>query len=335
MSNNGWTIRVAVPMEKPIRFLQDDYSQKLLATFMISVAALFLIPFVPRKLSSLINGLTLATDMFTSSIERVDVIWPKLNIKEVNSFFGQLQRFVQAINEKHLLLNKVRVEQYREDKEAAALIIQASKLVTLGKMATSVAHELNQPLNVVRMAARNSRRKISKGIADSKYLRGKMERIEAQTARASVIIHHMRMFGREANDFSELIDPQNVTENAFGLMGEQLRLADIELAMYLFQGCSTVLGHSIQMKPIILNLMTNANDAIADKEEKSEITLCVFENDKSVYITLEYKGRGTPKDALPCIFESFYTTKVVGKDRDLGLSISYSIIRKMNDIIVA
>ena len=59
-------------------------------------------------------------------------------------------------------LNKVRAEQDRERKEASAQIIQASKLATLGEMATSVAHELNQPLSIIRMAAENSRRKMSK-----------------------------------------------------------------------------------------------------------------------------------------------------------------------------
>ncbi|MFT7674342.1 MAG: PAS domain S-box-containing protein, partial [Gammaproteobacteria bacterium] len=90
------------------------------------------------------------------------------------------------------------VRDITERKKAAAQIIQSSKLATLGEMATSVAHELNQPLNVIRMAAANGRRKISNGTADLEYLNDKLERIEEQTARAAAIIDHMRMFGREA-----------------------------------------------------------------------------------------------------------------------------------------
>jgi C4-dicarboxylate-specific signal transduction histidine kinase len=67
-------------------------------------------------------------------------------------------------------------------------------------MSTSIAHELNQPLNVIRMAAGNSRRKISKGTADLEYLNAKLERVEEQTLRAAAIIDHMRMFGREAKE---------------------------------------------------------------------------------------------------------------------------------------
>jgi C4-dicarboxylate-specific signal transduction histidine kinase len=335
MGDNGWTIRVAVPMEKSIEFLQIDYSQKLLTMLVISVIALLLVPFVSRRLSSPIKGLTLAADMFTSSIERTDVIWPKSNIKEVNSLVGQFQKFVQAINEKQLALSKLQGEQDRERKEAAALIIQASKLATLGEMATSVAHELNQPLNVIRMAAGNSRRKISKGIADPKYLSDKLERIEAQTARAAAIIDHMRMFGRETNEHPKLIDSRNVIENVLDLMGEQLRLADIELVIELPQDCSTVLGHTIQIEQVILNLLTNASDAMAENDGEAKITLCVFEDDKSVYITLEDTGGGIPKDVLPRIFEPFYTTKAMGKGTGLGLSVSYGIIRDMNGTISA
>jgi len=333
MGDNGWTIRVAVPMGKSIEFLQDDYSQKLLT--MLLVVALLLVPFLSRRLSSPIKGLTLAADMFTSSIERTDVIWPKSNIKEVNSLVGQFQKFVQAINEKQLALSKLQGEQDRERKEAAALVIQASKLATLGEMATSVAHELNQPLNVIRMAAGNCRRKISKGIADPNYLSAKLERIEAQTARAAAIIDHMRMFGRETNEHPILIDSRNVIENVLDLMGEQLRLADIELVIDLPQDCSTVLGHTIQIEQVILNLLTNASDAMAENDREAKITLRVFEDDKSVYITLEDTGGGIPKDVLPRIFEPFYTTKAMGKGTGLGLSVSYGIIRDMNGTISA
>jgi signal transduction histidine kinase len=343
MGDNGWTIRVAVPMAKSIEFLQDDYSQKLLAMLMISVVALLLVPLVSRRLSSPINGLTLAADMFTNfaadmftnSIKRTDVIWPKSNIKEVNSLIGQFQRFVQAINENQLALNKVRGEQDRERKEAAAQMIQASKLATLGEMATSVAHELNQPLNVIRMAAGNSRRKISKGTADPKYLSSKLQRIEEQTSRAAAIIDHMRMFGREANELSELIDPRNVVEDALGLMGEQLRLADIELVMDLPKDCSSVLGHTIQIEQVILNLLTNASDAMAENDGEAKITLRIFEDDKNVHITLLDTGGGIAKDVLPRIFEPFYTTKEMGQGTGLGLSVSYGIIRDMNGTIVA
>jgi PAS domain S-box-containing protein len=222
-----------------------------------------------------------------------------------------------------------------EIKTTQSEIIQASKLATLGEMATSVAHELNQPLNVIRMAAANARRKISKGTADPEYLNDKLVRIEDQTARAAAIIDHMRMFGRNAKEESEPVDPRKMVTNALGLVGEQLRLAGIEIVTELPQDCSLISGHPILIEQVLLNLLTNARDAMAERDGESKITLRVFEDDEGVHITSEDTGGGIPEDVLGRIFEPFYTTKEIGKGTGLGLSVSYGIIRDMNGTIVA
>jgi PAS domain S-box-containing protein len=232
-------------------------------------------------------------------------------------------------------LTMVRAEQDKERKEAAAQIIQASKLATLGEMATSVAHELNQPLSVIRMAAGNSRRKMARGTAGQKYLLDKLERIEEQTARAATIIDHMRIFGREAMEAPELIDPRRVITNALSLMGEQLRLDGIKVVTEFAQDCSSVLGHSIQMEQVILNLLSNARDALSERAGDLRVTLQVFADDKYVYIVSKDNGGGIAPDSLERIFEPFFTTKEMGKGTGLGLSVSYGIISDMKGTIVA
>ena len=220
-------------------------------------------------------------------------------------------------------------------KETAAQIIQASKLATLGEMATSVAHELNQPLSVIRMAAGTARQKISKGVVDPEYLNDKLKRVEEQTVRAAVIIDHMRMFGRKANERPEPIDPRAVITRALDLIGEPLRLAQIEVVTEFSEDCSSVLGHPIQLEQVILNLLANARDAMAERDGESKIALRVFTDDNGVYITAEDTGGGIPADTLQRVFEPFYTTKEMGKGTGLGLSVSYGIIRDMNGTITA
>jgi signal transduction histidine kinase len=222
-----------------------------------------------------------------------------------------------------------------ELKSTQKQVIQTSKLATLGEMATSVAHELNQPLNVIRMAAGNSRRKIANGTADPGYLNDKLERIEEQTARAAIIIDHMRMFGRNATEHPVLIDPRHVMTNALDLIGEQLRLAEIEIVKDFAKDCTSVLGHTIQMEQVILNLLSNAKDAMAEKGGEAKILLRVFEDDEGVHIISEDTGGGIPDDVLPHIFEPFYTTKEMGKGTGLGLSVSYGIVSDMGGSIVA
>lgn len=245
-----------------------------------------------------------------------------------NNEFGDL---IAGVN---TMLNTIELQE-NERKASSAQIIQASKLATLGEMATSVAHELNQPLNVIRMAAGNSRRKVSTGTADTEYLYDKLSRIEQQTARAAAIIDHMRMFGRKAEEDPAPIDPREVVTNTLDLIGEQLKLAGIELVTELAEDCPCVLGHTIQLEQVLLNLLTNARDVIVQREGEAKITLRVFFDDEGVQISAEDTGGGIPEEILPRIFEPFFTTKEMGKGTGLGLSVAYGIIRGMNGTIVA
>ena len=269
--------------------------------------------------------------LYTKAGDRIDILLNSTTRRDASGNIVGVVGVGQDITE----LNKVRDEQERERKQAAAQIIQASKLATLGEMATSVAHELNQPLNVIRMASANSRRMIAKDDIDPEYLNAKFNRIEEQTARAAAIIDHMRMFGREAKESAVLVDPCKVVSQALDLIGEQLRLSGIEVVTELDNRCPPILGHPIQMEQVILNLLTNARDAIAQHDGESKITIRVFEDNKGVNIIAEDTGGGIAKDALSRVFEPFFTTKEVGKGTGLGLSVSYGIVNEANGTIVA
>ena len=221
-------------------------------------------------------------------------------------------------------------------KKAEAQVIQAAKLATLGEMATSVAHELNQPLNVIRMAAGNVLRKLEKGTAEPAYLHDKLDRIAGQTERAAAIIDHMRMFGRKAEEKPAELDLSETMRNALELMGEQLRLAEIDVSLDLPEACPPVMGHPVQMEQVILNLLTNARDAVMANGTEKKITLAVDgSGDDRVRITVTDSGGGIPPNAIEHLFEPFFTTKEMGEGTGLGLSVSYGIIHDMGGTIEA
>ncbi|MCZ6860308.1 MAG: PAS domain-containing protein, partial [Alphaproteobacteria bacterium] len=143
-----------------------------------------------------------------------------------------------------------------------AQLIQASKLATLGEMATGLAHELNQPLNVIRMAADNAIERITDGEIDAQYLLGKFERISAQTERAADIIDHMQIFGRKVDEKPEYVDPRETMKNALGLVEEQLRIQGLEVETDFPDHCRKVLGHSVQLEQVLVDIISNARDAI-------------------------------------------------------------------------
>jgi PAS domain S-box-containing protein len=313
----GYKKKEVMGMDLVADFIADDYKAE-----------------VSEVLQKALNGEETANyefPLFSKSGSRVDVL---LNSTIRRDATGKIVGVV-GVGKDITELNKVRREQEVERKEASAQIIQASKLATLGEMSTSVAHELNQPLNVIRMAAGNVRRKISKGSPDLEYLNSKLKRIEEQTARAAAIIDHMRMFGRNAKEKSEPIDPRVVVTNALELMGEQLRLDGVDIVTELAENCSSTLGHSIQMEQVVLNLLSNARDAMTESDCEKKITLRVFEDDKGIQVTSEDTGGGISENVLPRIFEPFFTTKKVGKGTGLGLSVSYGIVSEMNGTIVA
>ncbi|MCH8888694.1 MAG: PAS domain S-box protein, partial [SAR324 cluster bacterium] len=225
-----------------------------------------------------------------------------------------------------------------ERKQAQAQVIQASKLATLGEMATSVAHELNQPLNVISMAAGNLMRRQKKGSVTPEYLQQKLTRITSQTERAAAIIDHMRMFGRKASEKPSPLDPREAVQGAMDLMGEQLRLGGIRLETHLAESCAPVLGHRVQMEQVVLNLLANARDAIQSQPvgHAKNISITVESSDNGrISISIRDTGGGIPESLLSRIFEPFFTTKEIGKGTGLGLSVSYGIIHDMGGTIEA
>jgi len=240
---------------------------------------------------------------------------------------------IKTNGEQHLLLM---LNDITEHKLMQAQLIQSSKMATLGEMATGVAHELNQPLNVIRMAVSNIQRKSKNNKAEPKYLSGKLEKIDSQIERASAIIDHMRIFGRKSDATPEQLDPKKVVQSTLGLIGEQLRLANINVISEGPVDCHCILGHQVQIEQVLLNLIGNARDSLQSKEDGDKrISITVGENDASVFIAVEDTGGGIAKDDLSRVFEPFFTSKEVGKGTGLGLSISYGIINDMGGTITA
>ncbi|MCP4091792.1 MAG: PAS domain S-box protein, partial [Gammaproteobacteria bacterium] len=212
-------------------------------------------------------------------------------------------------------------------------IIQSSKLATLGEMATAVAHELNQPLNTIRFATSNLNDAIELGQLTQEILKSKLDRVESQVKRASSIIDHMRIFGRATADESpEPVCPSAAVAGAMDLMGEQLRLANINVIKEFTDDKAQILGHSILLEQVVLNLLANARDQFRhnDSIKKKEIRLVVRKQAGSVVqIEVSDTGGGMPESVIGRIFEPFYTTKRAGEGTGLGLSLSYGIVRDM------
>jgi PAS domain S-box-containing protein len=232
-----------------------------------------------------------------------------------------------------------------ERRRAELQLFEAARLATLGEMASGIAHEINQPLTVIRFAAESLAEEIAE-LADNaplgpsrKFIEEKCERVVAQTERASLIIGDLRGFARKPGDTPDRLEISATLNVAAQMLQEQLHLAGITLERDFAADCPAVMGHANRLQQVILNLTLNARDAILEHGDRRTGRITIrsraLDDASRVEIVVEDSGPGIPEAVLPRLFEPFFTTKPVGKGTGLGLSISYQIIRQMGGTLTA
>jgi PAS domain S-box-containing protein len=211
---------------------------------------------------------------------------------------------------------------------------QSAKMATLGEMATGLAHEINQPLNVMRMAVVNVLKRLSNGDVDVNYLVEKLNRIDQQVQRAARVVNHMRVFGRRSEIEQQLFDPVEAVEGTLNLLSEGMKGKGVDLRFGDPGPRVQVRGHVDQLEQVLINLVVNARDALLSKREQNKefepwISLHVEQDDQTIWLVVEDNGGGIDPRLLERIFEPFFTTKPVGVGTGLGLSVSYGIVEQM------
>ncbi|MHB1219703.1 MAG: PAS domain S-box protein [Alphaproteobacteria bacterium] len=232
-------------------------------------------------------------------------------------------------------------EDVTERKQVEAQLAQGSKLSTLGEMASGLTHELNQPLNIIRMAADSCLILMEENAIDEDHWKQQLEVISGQTERMAEIINHMRIFSRKDRVEVEPFDPSNSVRAAVRLISEQLRLSEIGLSTSIPATCRPVLGHPLRLEQVVINLLNNAKDAVLEHRARSaghggiELELVDDRKANTIGIHITDTGGGIAHDVIEHIFEPFYTTKDPGKGTGLGLSIVYAIVTSMGGAISA
>lgn len=265
-------------------------------------------------LARTLNQLTADLEKTTTSI---DMLHAEMTLREVAE--GKLKK------------------SHQELKETQNQLIQSGKLASIGELAAGVAHELNQPLMVVRANAQLLTRQLQREALDVESLKEGFASVERNTKRMMNIINHLRIFSRQSGAEHESIDINKIINDSFLMMGEQLRLRNIECKKELAAALPRCHGNASQLEQVILNLLANARDALSLKIEKTKraedrqsqivIHTSLSDGDGEIEILIKDNGDGISPDHLNHIFNPFYTTKDVGQGTGLGLSISYGIIQ--------
>ncbi|MGH7567717.1 MAG: hybrid sensor histidine kinase/response regulator [Gemmatimonadales bacterium] len=217
----------------------------------------------------------------------------------------------------------VLVEDVTDQQAMEAQLIQSEKLAAVGQLISGIAHELNNPLTSIAG--------LSEFLLEQKQLgpndRGHLKVIHDQAQRAGRIVRNLLTFARKGPAETERVDLNDVVQRTLRLMSYDLKLKDVETRKELAGGLPDVLGDRHALQQVVLNLLTNAAQAVAANQARGarRVTVKTWVDDR-VHLRVTDTGPGIPDSVVPQIFTPFFTTKEPGEGTGLGLSITYSIV---------
>lgn len=230
------------------------------------------------------------------------------------------------------------LEDITAERELALQAATAAKFATLGEMAAGLAHELNQPIAIMSLAAENAAEALEAGEDGVEEALTRLRRIMAQADRAKAIVTQLRAFSRVDVSALEAIDLGGAVHGMMVLAGQALRDAGIQVQLRLPDVLPPVVGQVILVEQVLLNLVLNARDALLDRPpERRRLRIEAEIGPLADEVTLRVRdsGPGLAPEVRDKLFEPFYTTKPPGLGTGLGLSISRTIMRGIGGRITA
>ena len=213
-----------------------------------------------------------------------------------------------------------------ELRNSQAELARMMRVMTIGQLTASIAHEVNQPLSGIVMNASTCLRMLSGDQPNIEGARETARRTIRDGNRASEIVTRLRTLFKRKEVAAESIDLNDAAREVIALSLSELQRDRILVRHDLAENLPAVKGDRIQLQQVILNLMRNALDAMRDVDDRPRELLIKTESDdsKNVKLTMQDTGIGFAPDAANRLFDSFYTTKDGGMG--VGLSVSRSII---------
>jgi signal transduction histidine kinase len=210
-------------------------------------------------------------------------------------------------------------ESNRKLRETQQQLIQSERMAAVGKVAARVAHEVNNPLAIIKTAVRIIR---NQSTPDSPTT-GSLQMIEEEISRIARIIQELLDFSRPTTPVQELVQVNAVIQGLEPLLEQGFAEKRITLNISLGSELPLVLISSDQLKQVILNMARNAEDAMP---HGGELVIRTAQQGRFVELSIADTGCGIPAEHLEHIFDPFFTTKQRGKGMGLGLSVSYGIV---------
>ncbi|MBW2623286.1 MAG: GHKL domain-containing protein, partial [Deltaproteobacteria bacterium] len=229
-----------------------------------------------------------------------------------------------------------------ERKQMKTQLIVAGKLAEVGEMSSGFAHEINNPLQVMKSEQTLIAEILSEMVEaeeihaseNVRQVKESVEQIGIQIDRCGHITQNLLRFARKTENVLQPIRIQDFLSDAVKMLEQRARIENIRIVLELDPDLPPITSDPNQLQQVFLNLLNNAIYALTDKGS-SEIRITSFEEGSDIIISITDNGCGIPPEDMEKIFMPFFTTKPVGHGTGLGLSTVYGIVKGLGgDITV-
>jgi signal transduction histidine kinase len=218
---------------------------------------------------------------------------------------------------------------YEQLRRSQDLLLRQEKLASLGRLAAGLAHEINNPLSsIAGFAEALERRAQSARLRDMEEFRDLPEYlafIQEEVGRATAIVRRLLDFARQREPSFEELDLASLVQDTVAMVRRQAAVTNKRIVLDLAPGLPGVQADRQMLQQVILNLLTNALDAI---EDEGEVRITALPAPGQVEVLVRDTGSGIPPEHLAKVLDPFFTTKEVGKGTGLGLAISQGIMEQ-------
>jgi len=254
--------------------------------------------------------------------------------RSFNKMTGDLKRANNELQKWSRTLEKKVEDRTERLKAAQEQLIQSEKLASLGQLAAGVAHEVNNPLAGILVYIKLLLKKYKENNLQTEETEKQLLKIERETDRSSRIIRNLLDFSRQSEPTLRPVDLNKVVQATLSIVGHQISLENVTLAMNLDTQLPLVLADFDQIQQALINVILNATQAMPDGGNL-KITTSVAEGieiggspKNTVRVDVSDTGVGIPKENLNKLFTPFFTTKERGKGVGLGLAALHGIIER-------
>lgn len=264
--------------------------------------------------------------------------------------YEQLRRMAQVLDQRvkertqellerneQLAQAQAKLEDYSHNlekkvEEQTRMLVQAEKMASLGTLVAGIAHEVNNPLNVIGLGLYRVQ-EIKKGLGSaegvSKEALKELDEILDEFTQCyetiTAVVQNLREFSYRGKGDSELVDIHHCLDTTLRLVQPQYK-DHVKVEKY-YGSIEPILGSAAELNQVFMNILANGFQAIP-AGEKGVIQIRTWMNRRNVHVSIRDNGVGIPQEALGRIFDPFFTTKSVGKGLGLGLSISYQVMER-------